>query len=224
MAEPGCLNDSHVQNLQVSGFTQLGVTNMKQQVNNTAINNDVAAENVITLTKDMSGTIFTTPRIPNGGVFTTGAAAIGNVRLVLPAVDADSIGEKYTFLVHTDAVGTRSQDIHIQIPAAVGVTNQIIDHATRSAVIVNNPTANLNRVTGTPRPQLVLIRHGQYNLMAQLLEQFYLLHVYHIHLLRETHLQMVFHYGFLKELLIIKIQIQSHLHNNINFKIIVKYI
>ena len=138
MAEPGCLHDAHLQHLQVSGFTQLGVVNMKKKVDNTLLNNTNPNPNTVQLTKDMSGTIFKSPRISNGYTeFTAGANALGTVAFVLPTVDDSSQGETYTFVIDTEnRTGDRSANIFtLQIPATTGCRHTVI-----SSIITSTAT------------------------------------------------------------------------------------
>jgi hypothetical protein len=139
MAEPGCLHDAHFQHLQVSGFTQLGVVNMKKKVDNTLLDNNTADANTVQLTKDMSGTIFKSPRIATGNLdFTAGNNINATVAFVLPTVDASSQGETYTFVIDTEnrtgtGAGDRSaNDFSFQIPATAGVFHDVINRVLAS--------------------------------------------------------------------------------------------
>lgn len=139
MAEPGCLHDAHLQHLQVSGFTQLGVVNMKKKVDNTLLDNNTTNANTVQLTKDMSGTIFKSPRIATGNLeFTAGGNALATVAFVLPTVDASSQGETYTFVIDTEnrtgpGAGDRSaNDFSFQIPATTGVFHDVINRVLSS--------------------------------------------------------------------------------------------
>jgi hypothetical protein len=79
MAEPGCVHDAHFNNLEVSGDTLLGNTNLKKKV--------------INLTADT-----TLNETQSGSVIRTNDA---DCKITLPTITASNIGINYTFFIET---------------------------------------------------------------------------------------------------------------------------
>ena len=81
MAEPGCVHDAHFNNLEVSGDTLLGNTNLKKKVI------DLTADTELSETQ-------------SGSVIRTNDA---DCKITLPTITASNIGINYTFFIETPA-------------------------------------------------------------------------------------------------------------------------
>lgn len=125
MAEPGCVHDAHFNNLEVSGDTLLGNTNLKKKV--------------IELTADT-----TLNETQSGSVIRTNDA---DCKITLPTITASNIGINYTFVIETAAtdldIKTDGTDkfvggVYIGVDDAAGKT--FISAATNDVITMNGNT------------------------------------------------------------------------------------